>query len=265
MIKVKDIAKLIETLAPKHLAEPWDNVGMMVGDEEQDVTKVYATLDVTSENVEHAIKCGAELIISHHPLLFSPIQRVIEQDISGSIIRTLIQNNISVYSAHTNFDIADGGMNDILCDKLGISDVRHFTDDECVDPSGEILDNIGRVGTLDNSSELADFVDYVRNALGCRAISYVGDPSDVISSVAVCSGSGGGYIYNAYNAGADVFVTSEIKHHEAQLALELGINLIDAGHFETENIICDFMEYYLTHNFQDLTVYKSKVNPYKQR
>lgn len=265
MIKVKDIAKLIETLAPKDLAEPWDNVGMMVGDEEQIVTKVYVTLDVTSENVENAIKCGAQLIVSHHPLLFTSIKRVVEQDVSGSIIRTLIQNNISVYSAHTNFDIADGGMNDILCTILNIGNTRHFTDDECIDPSGAKLDNIGRVGVLDNSIELADFVDYVKNALGCRAISYVGDSSDVISTVAVCSGSGGDYLYNAYNAGADVYVTSEVKHHEAQLALELGLNLIDAGHFETENIICDFMEEFLTQNFQDLTVYKSEVLPYKQR
>lgn len=265
MTKVYEIAEKIEQLAPKELAEPWDNVGLMVGDEEQNVSAVYLTLDVTSSAAEEAIKCGAQLIVSHHPLLFSPLKNVIEQDITGSIVRSLIKNDISVYSAHTNLDKARGGMNDILCEKLGINDVRAYFDDECVDPSGKALDNIGRIGTLDTPTEMADFTDYVKNVLGCRAISYTGDLSDVVSQVAVCSGSGGDLIYNAYNAGADVYVTSEIKHHEAQLALELGINLIDAGHFETENIVCDFMEEYLKSSFPELKFFKSSAQPYKLR
>ena len=121
MPKVKDIAEYIESLAPKTLAEPWDNVGLMVGDMDSNVESVYVTLDVTSENIEEAVNCGADLIVSHHPLIFTSINRVIEQDVTGSIVRSLIKNDISVYSAHTNFDIADGGMNDILCDKLGLS------------------------------------------------------------------------------------------------------------------------------------------------
>lgn len=126
MPKVKDIAEYIESLAPKTLAEPWDNVGLMVGDMDSNVESVYVTLDVTSENIEEAVNCGADLIVSHHPLIFTSINRVIEQDVTGSIVRSLIKNDISVYSAHTNFDIADGGMNDILCDKLGLSGVRRL-------------------------------------------------------------------------------------------------------------------------------------------
>lgn len=265
MPKVKDIAEYIESLAPKTLAEPWDNVGLMVGDMDSNVESVYVTLDVTSENIEEAVNCGADLIVSHHPLIFTSINRVIEQDVTGSIVRSLIKNDISVYSAHTNFDIADGGMNDILCDKLGLSGVRRFTESECTDPFGKPLDQIGRVGILDTPIEMADFVDYVKNVLGCMDISYVGSESEIISTAAVCSGSGGDLIYNAYNAGADVYVTSEIKHHEAQLALELGINLIDAGHFETENIICDFMEDYLLSRFDDISITKSTMLPYKRR
>ena len=108
MPKVKDIAEYIESLAPKTLAEPWDNVGLMVGDMDSNVESVYVTLDVTSENIEEAVNCGADLIVSHHPLIFTSINRVIEQDVTGSIVRSLIKNDISVYSAHTNFDIADG-------------------------------------------------------------------------------------------------------------------------------------------------------------
>lgn len=265
MIKVSEIAEKIEELAPKNLAEPWDNVGLMVGDAQQEVSTVYLTLDVTSSAVEAAAKCGAQLIVSHHPLLFSPLKSVTEQEVTGSIVRTLIKNDISVYSAHTNLDKADGGMNDILCERIGINDPRTYTDNECTAPDGKTLDNIGRIGTLDAPTEMADFVDYVRNVLGCRAISYTGDLSDVVSTAAVCSGSGGDLIYNAYNAGADVYITSEIKHHEAQLALELGINLIDAGHFETENIVCDFFEEYLGSAFPELEFVKSDAQPYKLR
>lgn len=265
MTKVHHIAERIEQLAPKQLAEPWDNVGLMVGDEDQCVDTIYLTLDVTSSAVNEALRCGAQLIVSHHPLLFSPLKSVTEQGVTGSIVRSLIKNDISVYSAHTNLDKADGGMNDILCEKLGINDARAYFDNECIDSSGKALDNIGRIGTLDTPTEMADFVDYVRNVLGCRAISYTGDLSDVVSTAAVCSGSGGDLIYNAYNAGADVYITSEIKHHEAQLALELGINLIDAGHFETENIVCDFFEQYLSETFADINFFKSTAQPYKLR
>lgn len=265
MAKVYEIAEKIEKLAPKSLAEPWDNVGLMVGDETQEVTAVFVTLDVTHAAVEQAIKQGANLIVSHHPLLFSPLKSVSEQTVTGSIVRQLIKNDISVYSAHTNFDKARGGMNDILAEKLGLNDIREYADDECITPEGKALDNIGRIGTLDTPTEMADFVDYVKNVLGCRAISYTGDLSDIVSSVAVASGSCGDLIYNAYNAGADVYVTSEIKHHEAQLALEIGINLIDAGHFETENTICDFMSDFLKEDFPDLVIYKSDATPYKNR
>ena len=98
---------------------------------------------------------------------------------------------------------------------------------------------------LESPLELGDYVSFVKSVLGCRTIRYVGDPTETISNVALCSGAGGDGIYSAYHAGADVYVTSDIKHHEAQLAFELGINMIDAGHFETENIICEFMHNYL--------------------
>lgn len=257
MYKVKDITAAIERLAPKELAEKWDNVGLMVGDFEQTVNCVYVCLDVTSKNVRSATECGADMIVSHHPLIFSPIKSIIEDDVSGSIIRNLIKNDISVYSAHTSLDNADGGMNDVLAEKLGLENVRRFTDEEC-----EGRDNIGRIGKVDSPVELADFVSYIKSVLGCRSIRSVGDPTDQINTVAVCSGAGGDGIYTAYRAGADVYVTSDVRHHEAQLAFELGINLIDAGHFETENTICEFMSEYLKTNFPSIRVVSSEAEPY---
>ncbi len=257
MYKVKDIKNAIEKLAPCSLAEEWDNVGLMVGDAEQYVNTVFICLDVTAENVQKAIDCDADLIISHHPLIFTPLKHILDTDVSGNIISTLIRNNISVYSAHTNLDNADGGMNDVLADKLGLSDIRHFTEDECQNSS-----SIGRVGELETSIELADFKDFVKNVLGCRSIRYVGSPDEMVKTVAVCSGAGGDGIYSAYNAGADVYVTSDVRHHEAQLAYELGLNLIDAGHFETENTICEFMKDYLQEVLPDLNIVSSDAEPY---
>lgn len=257
MYKVKDITEVIERLAPVELAEKWDNPGLMVGDFEQRVSTVFVCLDVTSENVRRAISEGADMIVSHHPLIFTPIKRVVEDDVTGSIICELVRNNISVYSAHTNLDHADGGMNDVLADKFGLEDVRRFTEDECLGADG-----IGRIGRLETPMELADFVDFVKNVLGCRSIRSVGEPSENISTVALCTGAGGDGIETAFRAGADVYVTSDIRHHEAQLAYELGINLVDAGHFETENTICEFLTEYLEDNLPALNVIASDAAPY---
>ncbi len=257
MYKVKDIAEKIERLAPTSLAEPWDNVGLMVGDEEQEINKILICLDVTSENIRIAAEQKCDLIISHHPLLFSPLKSVTEQTIQGSIVRTLIKNNISVYSAHTNLDKADGGMNDALAEKLGLDEVRSFFPDEYED-----RDNIGRIGVLENPVELTDFVSFVKSILGCRTIRSLGIPTEEIQTVALCTGAGGDGILTAYRAGADVYVTSDIKHHEAQLAFELGLNLIDAGHFETENIICEFMKEYLEMHFPSIEIVACASEPY---
>ncbi len=262
MLKVKDIIEKIEAFAPPSLAEPWDNVGLMLGDMEQRVTTVFVCLDVTSDNVRRAIDCGADLILSHHPLIFSPIKRIVEQDIPGSILRNLIRNDISVYSAHTNLDHADGGMNDALAKRLNLISVRRFSDSECKDGAGAPIANIGRFGILAQAMQMGDFAAMVAESLGCQAIRSVGSPEDVVKTVALCSGAGGDGIYSAYHAGADVYVTSDIKHHEAQLAFELGINLIDAGHFETENTICTFMTEFLENHFDGLNVIPSDAQPY---
>ncbi len=262
MLKVNDIIKELEQFAPPSLAEPWDNVGLQVGDTEQRVTTVFVCLDVTSENVRRAADCGADLILSHHPLLFSPPKQILEQEVTGSIIRSLIRHNISVYSAHTNLDHADGGMNDVLAESLGLTGIRRFREEECIDGLGKPIDNIGRLGVLPAPMEMDDFADLVRDSLSCRSLRYVGDPKRTVRTVAVCSGSGGDGIYSAYHAGAEVYVTSDIRHHEAQLAAELGLGLMDAGHFETENTICRFMTEFLETRFPELTVIPSDVTPY---
>lgn len=262
MIRLSEIIEELEALAPPELKESWDNVGLMVGDEKQRIQNVYVCLDITSENVQKAVDFGADLIISHHPLIFKPLSRIVESDVTGGIIRTLISNNISAYSMHTNFDKADGGMNDLLATKLGLENIRKFTPDECVNQYGDPQDDIGRVGSLEYPMPLEAFVEHVKSVLSCHSIKYMGNLSETVQTVALCSGSGGSGIYTAYHSGADAYVTADLDHHDAQTACEIGLNIIDAGHFETENIICEFLHEFLYNRFPDLNIKISDSTPF---
>lgn len=262
MVVLSKIVEELERLAPPELAESWDNVGLLVGDENARIEKVFVCLDITGENVRAAARLGADLIISHHPLIFKPMKNVTEQGETGSIVRALIKNDISAYCMHTSFDKADGGMNDLLARRLDLENVRKYTPDECVDPMGNIMDGIGRVGALERPMSFENFVAYVKTRLGCRAIKFMGNRGDMVQTVALCSGSGGSGIYSAYNSGADAYVTADLTHHHAQTAREIGLNIIDAGHFETENIICEFLGEFFSAGFPELTVEISESEPY---
>ena len=265
MMKVKDIIKEIELLAPKHLAAEWDNVGLMVGSNEATVNGVYVCLDVTSKNVEEAINAGCNLIVAHHPLIFNPIKSVTAEDTLGSIIHALLENNVSVYSAHTNFDICEGGLNDILADKIGVRNIRRFTEDELKAEDGKTLEPYGVVGKLDAPVRFEEFAEQVASALDAPCLKYVGDLNETVSTVGMVCGGGGSHLYAAYRAGADVYVSSDFRHHEAQQAQEIGLNLIDAGHFETENLFCGFMQTFLGEKFEGLRVTLSTSKGYFDR
>lgn len=262
MTRLSKIIEELEVLAPSELKCPWDNVGLLVGDESQRIERVFVCLDITGANVKAAVDFGADLVISHHPLIFDPMRSVTENDITGSIVRTLIRNNISAFCMHTSFDIADGGMNDLLASKLGLENVRKFTPDECIDQNGQVFDGIGRVGVLEQPMSLAQFIEHTKSALGCAALKYTGNPSEIVQTVALCSGSGGSEMYAAYHSGADVYVTADLKHDHGRIANEIGLNMIDAGHFETENIICGFLADFFYHRFPELEVKQSEAVPY---
>ena len=262
MIILEDILNFLKSHFPEEEKESWDNVGLMTGDSCREIEKVLVCLDVTSDTVCEAKEFGADLIISHHPLIFSPLKNVVQDNGIGSTLIQLIKNDISVYSMHTNFDKADGGMNDLLAEKLGLLDVRKYTEDELLGSDGKAVDNIGRVGVLDVPMTLDDFADFVKATLGCRAMKVFGDGEESVHTVALCSGSGGSMMTAAYNSGADVYVSSDFNHHHAQSAHETGLNLIDAGHFETENIITDFLYNILSTEFPELIIKKSVATPF---
>lgn len=262
MVNLEDLLNFFRLRFPENLKEDWDNVGLMVGDENKSINKVLVSLDVTFDTVREAKEFGAELIISHHPLIFKPLKNIVEDASTGSLLRELIKSDISVYSMHTNFDKACGGMNDLLAEKIGLLDVRNYCEEELFAPDGSKIENFGRIGRLPLPMTLDDFADFVKISLGCNAIKVFGGGDESVKNVALCTGSGGSMIYAAYNSGADVYLTSDLGHHHAQTAAEIGLNLIDAGHFETENIICEYLYDVLNIEFPDLLIKKSEAHPF---
>lgn len=344
-VKCQVIIDAMEKLAPKTLAEDWDNVGLLIGSPAQTVHNVVITLDVTQDVVEQAIKDEADLIITHHPVIFKSISSIRTDLPHGKILSALLKANIAVYAAHTNLDIASGGVNDVLADRFQLCDVQPIgiSSDEklyklvvfvpethekivreammtagaghignyshCsfaangkstflpldgstpfigdvgkleyveesrletimtekisksviramlkVHPYEEVAYDVyqlinsgkklgmGRIGKLAAPMLLADFVKEVKSILGIHSLPVVGDANQVIKKVAVCGGAGAGLLHKAAFAGADVLLTGDVKYHEGQEAAAIGMAVIDAGHFATEQPVLSYIAEYL--------------------
>jgi dinuclear metal center YbgI/SA1388 family protein len=338
--KTSDIAGIINKIAPAALAEAWDNPGLQIGDPVAEATRIMVALDPTPDVIDSALAASCNLLVTHHPLIFKPLKSISTATPQGTLIQRAIKGGLSIISLHTNYDIADGGLNDLLAQKIGLSStvplkvtatrelvklvvfvpvaqvdqVRSalfpftaplgryrdcsfaaggtgtFTPLEGAEPftgtvgglatvpeerlellieradlsravkallaahpyeepafdiypllnDGTKL-GLGRVGRLSASVTLSEYVGQVRGALAAPALRYVGDPATRISKVALCSGSGASLLRDAVRAGADVLVTGDLKYHEARDAEDLGLCVIDAGHFATEIIMVQEM------------------------
>ncbi len=225
MAVVYEIDRFINDLAPFSTAMGFDNVGTLVGDKNAQVTKVLVALDVTKSVVEEAAAMGAELIISHHPVIFAPLKRLS----ADSIPYMLAAKGISVISAHTNYDFAAEGVNFCLAKALGLQNIEGFAPDK---DSGLAT---GLVGELANEMEPTAFAAYVKAQLNCGGVKYT-DGGHPVKKVAVGCGAASSLVFNAMGLGADAFVTGESKHHELLAAAEGGITMVDAGHFNTEDV-----------------------------
>lgn len=220
MATVKDIYSIIDGFAPFCAQEEWDNSGLLVGNEKAEVKKILFALDITNDVVCQAVICGANLIITHHPVIFGSVSNVL----SDSLAYKLIENNINIICAHTNYDRAVDGVNDILCEIVGLKDITKV--------ENSFL-NIGYIPSL-NSMDTNDFANYIKTRLN-GTVRY-NNINKKISKVAVCSGSGSDFLAEAKNLGCDALLTGDGSHHSFLDANEMDILLVCAGHFETENI-----------------------------
>lgn len=363
-VKCQRVINLIDKFAPRRLAEQWDNPGLNIGSPSSDVNAVLITLDVNPQVVSEALSLGANLIISHHPLIFKPMKNIREDNPQGRLIYDIIRNGINVFSAHTNLDSCKEGVNQVLAELLGLKNIEVLNPDkpdtiyklvvfvpeshldqvrEAVTGAGAgwignysdcsfmiqgigtfkptegcspfigqsgILEKtaevrletvlkenqvnrvvramikahpyeevaydiypllndagklgMGRMGTLENDISFNELLDLVKKALNLSVLKYGGDPMQKVKKVAVCGGSGGSFIHKASFAGADILITGDLKYHEAQDALALGLKFIDAGHFATEVPVLKRVNDYLSNCFASegisVPVFVSKAN-----
>lgn len=244
MTTVCDVLNYMDVLAPFSISEEIENIGLLIGDKEALVKKVAVALDATQEVIEVAIEIGCQLLITHHPLIYYPLKNIYK----NSCVDRLIKSDISVISAHLNLDIADGGINDALCEVLNLSDVKPLQTDKN-DP--HIPYGLGRIGKLKNPLSPLAFANEVKKVVGTPCLNCVFGKSE-IKTVAVCGGGGGDLLDLAKKRGADAFISAEIKHHQQILAKEIDITTIDAGHFYTEIIGVKSLFEKLKLNFIDI-------------
>lgn len=225
-MKLNEFLAAMERIAPKELALDFDNPGLLVEPDHDEIRCVLVALDCTTAVANEAIEMRADLVLAHHPLFFHPVRSMRYGDPDTAAACMLLRNGIGMFAAHTNLDAAHGGVNDALCELLEI------------DETGTIDEGAGRIGTLKTALPMAAFVAMVETKLHA-AVRLAGDPDAKVKRVAVLGGSGASAIREAAEQKADVFLTGEVKHSDAIDARTLGLNMIVAGHYETERVILE--------------------------
>ena len=256
MASVKDIFQRFDRFAPFKTQMSFDNAGFLVGNEQAEVTKVLISLDITLPVIREASEWGAELIVAHHPVIFNPVKSILSGDPTGDKLIALIQNKISAICAHTNLDIAVNGVNDALANTLVLENIEVFLP-EGTDEQGNLY-GLGRIGRVE-PCDFKTFAQTVKQRLGTNGLRYV-DSGRTIRRVAVGGGACGSCLYDAWKAGCDVLVTSDVKYDVFLDAEALGISLIDAGHFSTENVVLPIMKEIIQTGFPDVSVQLSKTH-----
>lgn len=237
-ITVSDIYNFIDQIAPFSTQESWDNSGLLVGDGKTEVKKVMVCLDATNKCIDEAVKTGADLIVTHHPVIWEPLKFV-----PGDIpVSRAIRNGICIVCAHTNWDIAAGGVNDVLSRLIGLENISQIS------PEGEL--SMLRVGELKTPVPAEDFAEIVSTALD--TVVRLALPKKMIKTVAVCGGSGASFLPDLTGHNIDAFVTGDAKHNDFLDASDLDITLMAAGHYETETISMPVMMNLLKKEFPEV-------------
>ena len=253
MTTVADILAFVETLAPRYMQYEWDNTGLLCGSRSQEVKKILVALDAFEGVCREAKEFGADLLLTHHPLIFDAPKAICDESDMGRAIMLLIQNGISAVNAHTNLDCAPGGINDTLAAILGLQNI------EIVDPKGtDVPYGLLRIGNVPQQP-LPAFLAHVKERLGCEGLRYA-DGGRPVSRVAVGGGSCGSDLPDAAKAGCDTFVTADVKYNQFNDAQAMGINLIDAGHFCTENPIVPVLAEKIAAAFPEIGVKISQTH-----
>ena len=248
------ICESLEELSPKIFALSFDNVGLLVGRYDKDVKTIYIALDATDEVIDAAIECEADMLITHHPMIFSAIKSVRADDFIGRRILKLAKYDISYYAMHTNFDVM--GMADAAADEIDLieRDVLQVTYEDEIGAEG-----IGRIGRLREEMSLIELCDFVKERFMLDTVKVFGDPDRLCNICAISPGSGKSMIKYAIEKGADVIITGDIDHHEGIDSVAQGLCVIDAGHFGIEKIFVPYMEEFIRREMPEIKVYTHEM------
>lgn len=251
-MRCTDVMELLEDLSPVSYAEGWDNVGLLLGRKDKTVHKVMLALDATDDVVQQAVLQGVDMLITHHPLLFSAVKRITEDDFIGRRLINLIKNDICYYAMHTNFDVM--GMADAAADLLQLRscEVLEVTYEDELSKEG-----IGRIGRLPHEMSLKECAQYCKTVFDLNSVRIYGDEDAPVETIAIVPGAGDDYIKNALAMGADVFITGDIGHHDGLDAMEQGLAVIDASHYGIEKLFVPYMAEVFANRMPELIVIKA--------
>lgn len=258
-MRCDELIKQLEQLAPVSCACDWDNVGLLAGRSDKEIKKVFLALDATDEVVEEAISWGADMLITHHPLIFKPLKKINDTEFIGRRVLSLLRNDISYYAMHTNFDSAPGCMADAAAQKLELTETKVLQQEGMLE---EIPYGIGKIGYLKEKLTIRELADLVKERFDLPFLTIYGEhaPGETIDFIGISPGSGESMIKSALNAGVQVLVTGDIGHHSGIDAAANHLAVIDAGHYGLEYLFLDFMEDYLRREAGEmLTIKKAEV------
>ena len=250
----KNIIDIIEGTYPKEFALEGDNVGLLAGRDDKEVRRIYIALDATDTVIEAAIENHADMLVTHHPMIYSSLRQINNLDFIGRRILRLIQNDISYYAMHTNYDVL--GMADLSGNKMNFDEMEVLE----VTYEGEKTEGIGRVADLETAVSLFECCENVKKTFHLESVKVFGELENKVKRIAICPGSGKSVIQTALNKGADVLVTGDIGHHEGIDAVAQGLAVIDAGHYGIEHIFIEDMKQYLIQHFQEMEVIGAPIS-----
>ncbi len=248
-MRCEEVIRKLEELSPVSFAESWDNPGLLAGRTDKEIQKIYIALDATTEVIEEAVRCGADMLLTHHPLIFKGIKKVNSEDFVGRRILTLLQADMCYYAMHTNFDVK--GMADAAADRVALKDRNVL---EVTYEKDGATEGIGRIGKLESTMTLDACAKTVKQAFGIEHVKVFGEPDVQVTNVAISPGSGKSMIDAALAKKVDVLITGDIDHHDGIDALERGMAVIDAGHFGLEKIFIPYMKEYLEEQIKDVLI-----------
>ena len=256
MATVKEVYQRLDSMAPFRIQMEFDNAGFLVGRGGAPVERILVALDITEQVVEEAAEAGCQLIVSHHPVIFHPVKGITDDSAVGRILLGLAEHKIAAICAHTNLDAIQGGVNSCLAQVLGLTEIGQLHQDGVDDQNRPY--GIGRVGTAHRPGlSAAEYAIHVKERLNAASVRYV-DAGRPVRKVAVGGGACASMLSDAAAAGCDTFVTSDVRYNDYLDARAMGISLMDAGHYATENVVCPALVEYLTREFPAVEVRLSR-------